>query len=111
MSPPPEPELLKVSKIAAITPKRRRMASVLDAVLESTRVPTPAFVEVASMSEKNIKEVAEAVTTRDEAEVGPSVPREAGPVETEQGPSDAALNLEKEDAPRKVKSPAPEAST
>jgi hypothetical protein len=52
VSPPPEPELPKVSKIPAITSKRRRMASVLDAVLESTRVPTPASAEVASMSEK-----------------------------------------------------------
>jgi hypothetical protein len=42
LSPPPEPELPKVSKVLAITPKRRRMASVLDAILESTRAPTPA---------------------------------------------------------------------
>jgi len=39
LSPPPEPELPKVSKVSAITPKRRRMASALDAVLESTRRP------------------------------------------------------------------------
>ena len=32
-----EPELPKVSKAPAITPKRRRMVSVLDAVLESSR--------------------------------------------------------------------------
>jgi hypothetical protein len=96
LSPPPEPELPKVIKIPAITPKRRRMASVLDAILESTRVPTPTSTEVPSMSKKNIKEAAEAVTTR---------------VETEQGPSDAALNLEKEGAPKKVKTPAPEAYT
>jgi hypothetical protein len=37
LSPPPEPELPKVPGAPAITPKRRRMASVLDAVLESTR--------------------------------------------------------------------------
>jgi hypothetical protein len=36
LSPPQEPELPKVSKIPAITPKRRRMASVLDAVMESS---------------------------------------------------------------------------
>jgi hypothetical protein len=42
LSLPPEPELPKVSKIPAITPKRRRMASVLDAVMESTKVQTPA---------------------------------------------------------------------
>jgi hypothetical protein len=38
LSPPQEPELPKVSKIPAITPKRRRMANVLDAVMESSKV-------------------------------------------------------------------------
>jgi hypothetical protein len=42
LSPPQEPELPKVSKIHAITPKRRRMASVLDTVMESSKVQTPA---------------------------------------------------------------------
>jgi hypothetical protein len=79
-------------------------------------VPTPVSTEVPSTSEKNIKETAEAVATRVEAEVGPSVPAETRPVETvekdtEEGPSDAALFLEKEGAPKKVKSPTPEAST
>jgi hypothetical protein len=76
-----DPELRKsaeVSKIPVVTPKRRRMASVLDAVIESTRVTTPVSTEVPSMSEKNIKETAEAVTTCAEAEVGPSVPAETG---------------------------------
>jgi hypothetical protein len=80
-----EPELRKsaeVSKIPLVTPNRRRMASVLDTFMESTRVPTPASTEVPNMSEKNIKETAEAVTTCAEAEVGPSVPAETGPVET-----------------------------
>jgi hypothetical protein len=107
---------VEVSKIPAVTPKRRRMASVLDAVMESTRVPTPASTEVPSMSEKNMKETAEAVTTRVEAEVGPLVSAETWPAETvgkdtEQGPSDVALILEKEGASKKVKSPTPEAST
>jgi hypothetical protein len=114
-----EPELRKsvdVSKIPVVTPKRRRMASVLDAVMESTRVPTPAATEVPSKSEKNIKETAEAVTTRVGAEVGPWAPAETGPVETiwkdtKQVPSDVALILEKEGAPKKVKSPTPEVST
>jgi hypothetical protein len=78
------------------------MASVLDAILESTRVPTRLY-RIAQHGKKNIKEVAEAITTRGEAEVGP--------VKTEQGPSDAALNLEKEGAPQKAKSPTLEAST
>jgi hypothetical protein len=114
-----EPELRKsteTSKIPAVTPKRRRMANVLDVVMESTKVPTPASIEVPSMSEKNIKETTEAVTTRVETKVGPSAPAETGPVETiekdtEQGPSDAALILEKEGAPKKVKSHTLETST
>jgi hypothetical protein len=48
-------KLAEVSKIPAVTPKRR-MASVLDAAMESTKVPTPGSTEVPSMSEKNIKE-------------------------------------------------------
>jgi hypothetical protein len=106
LSPPPEPELSKVSKVTAITPKRRRMTSVLDAVLESTRAPTPA----------SAKEAAEAATTRVEVKAGSSVPIEIGPVETigqndEQGPSDVTLILEEEEAFKKVKSPSPDAST
>ena len=51
-----------------------------------------------SMSEKNTKEIAEAVTTRVEAEVGPSVSAETVPVETigkdtEQGPSERHLKV------------------
>jgi hypothetical protein len=105
LSPPPEPELPKVSKIPAITPKRRRMASVLDTVMESTRVSTPASTE----------ETSEAIITRVEAEVGLAVPAKTRPVETvekntEQIPLDATPVLEKEGAP-KVKSPTPETST
>jgi hypothetical protein len=117
-----EPELRKsteVSKIPAVTPKRRRMASVLDAVMESTKVPTPASTEVPSMSEKNIKETAEAVVTRVEAEAGPSVPVKIGTAElfekdTEQGPSEAAkssLPLEEERTSKESKFSAAEAST
>jgi hypothetical protein len=102
----------KLSKIPTITPKRRRMASVLDTVIESTMVQTPASTEAPNKGEKNSKETAEAVTPRAEAEVGPSVPAETGPIETvendtEQGPSDTALILES----TKVESPTPEAST
>jgi hypothetical protein len=69
------------------------MASVLDVVMESTKVPTPASIEVPSMGEKNTKETTEAVETRVEAKAGLSVPIEIGPAElvekdTEQGPSD-----------------------
>jgi hypothetical protein len=42
LSPPAEAELPKVAKALATTPKRRRMASVLDAVMETTKALTPA---------------------------------------------------------------------
>jgi hypothetical protein len=66
----PKAELSKIQKTTLITPKRRRMASVLDAVMESTEVLTLASTEVPSMGEKNTKETAEAVVTQVEAEAG-----------------------------------------
>jgi hypothetical protein len=103
LSPPAEPELPKISKAPAITPKRRRMASVLDTVMESTRALTPAPT----------KKIAEATTARAETEARPSVPDETEPAgirqRTKQGSSYAGLALEKKDAPEKVKSPTPEA--
>jgi hypothetical protein len=70
LSPPAEAELPKVAKALATTPRRRRMASVLDAVMETTRALTPA-------------KVAEGVTARAETKARPSVPAEAEPVATE----------------------------
>jgi hypothetical protein len=99
---PPEPELSKVAKTPVITPKGRRMASVLDAIMETTRALTPTPV----------KKAAEVATARAEPEVEPSVPPEAKPTGTEErteGPSDIGLVLEKKDAPKKFKSPTPEA--
>ena len=55
-----EAELSKVQEIVSITPKRRRMASVLDAVMESTKLLTPASTEAPSMGDKNSKESSEA---------------------------------------------------
>jgi hypothetical protein len=59
MSPPAEAELSKVPKAPAATPKRRRMASMLDAIMENTKALTPAPT----------KKVAEAVKVQ--AEAGP----------------------------------------
>jgi hypothetical protein len=42
LSPPTEAKLPKVQKASAATPKRRRMANVLDAVLETTKALSPA---------------------------------------------------------------------
>jgi hypothetical protein len=72
LSPLPEPELPKVSKVPAVTPKRRRMASVLDAVLEYTRASTSAPA----------KETTEAATVRVETKAGPSLPIETEPART-----------------------------
>jgi hypothetical protein len=95
------------------------MASVLDAVMELTKVLTPASTEVPNMGEKNTKETTKVVVTRVEAEARPSVPAETGPTElvrkdTEQGPLDAAkapLPLEKERTSKESEFPAAEAST
>jgi hypothetical protein len=101
LSPPIEAELLKVAKAPATTPKRRRMASILDAVME-TRALTPAPV----------KKVAEAAMAHTETEVGPSMPAETKPVVTkeraEQEYPDIGIAMEKEMA-KETKSPAPEA--
>jgi hypothetical protein len=101
LSLPVEAELLKVAKAPATTPKRRRMASVLDAVME-TRALTPA----------PIKKVVEAAMTRTETEAGPSVPDETKPAVTEeraeQESPDIGIAMEKEVA-EEAKSPAPEA--
>jgi hypothetical protein len=98
-----EAELPKVAKALATTPKRRRMASVLDAVMETTRALTPAPA----------KKVAETVTARAETEARPLVPTEAEPAATEQRAeqesSDTGMALEKKDATEKAKSPISEA--
>jgi hypothetical protein len=101
---PPEAELPKVVKTPAITPKRRRMASVLDAVMVTSRAltPTPA------------KKVAEAIAARAETEAGPSAPAEAEPTATEQKAErefpDTSTALEK-DVVEKAKSLVPEESS
>jgi hypothetical protein len=73
LSPPAEAELPKVTKAPATTPKRRRMASVLDAVVETTRALTPA----------PMKKVVEAAPVKMVAEAGPSVPAETKLAATE----------------------------
>jgi hypothetical protein len=103
LSPLAEVELSKVAMAPATTPKRRRMASVLDAVMETTRALTPAPA----------KKIVETVTARAETEAGPSVPAGAEPGATEhraeQESPDTGMALEKKDAPEKARSPIPEA--
>jgi hypothetical protein len=71
LSPSVGAELPKVTKASATTAKRRRMANVLDAVIDTTKALTPA----------PSKNVAEAAT----AEAAPSVSVEVKPGATEEG--------------------------
>jgi NAD(P)H-dependent flavin oxidoreductase YrpB (nitropropane dioxygenase family) len=64
LSPPAEANLPKMQKAPAATPKRRRMASVLDADMETTKALTPALI-------KKVAEVA-----KGQAEAEPTVPIE-----------------------------------
>jgi hypothetical protein len=66
LSPSAGAELPKVQKTAAATPKRRRMASVLDAVIETMKALTPAPT----------KKAAEAAKYQVEAKARPSAPTE-----------------------------------
>jgi hypothetical protein len=112
-----ETELPKVQKIASVTPKRRRMASVLDVVIESVKVLTPASAPAAE--EKIIKGSADVGTAQAAIKAGPSTPAEARPsgaaeegaearpLEAAEGPS----LLRKEGATEESEFPAPGAST
>jgi hypothetical protein len=119
LSPLQRMELSKVSKIPATTPKRRRMASVLDVVMESTKALTPSSSEAPSAEGESIKKSVEAGIAQAVVEAGPSVPAEARPLETakegaETRPSDAAkgpLMLGKESATEVSESPSPGAPT
>jgi hypothetical protein len=102
LSPPAEAKLLKVQKAPAATPKRRRMASVLDAVMETTK----------ALSLTPTKKIAEAAKVQAEAEAGPSVPIEMKAVapkyKTKQQTSDIGMAAG-QDMMEKAKSPALEA--
>jgi hypothetical protein len=100
--PPAEAKLPKVQRAPATTPKRRRMASVLDAVLETTKALSPAPT----------KKIAEAAKVQAEAEAGPSAPIETKAVvpedKADQQTSDTGMAAG-QDMAEKAKSPVPEA--
>jgi hypothetical protein len=103
LSPPAEVKLPKVQKAPAATPKRRRMANVLDAVLETAKALRPG----------PIKKIAEAAKVQAEAEAEPAAPIESKVVTLEdkidQQASDVGM-AEGQDAAERAKSPAPEAA-
>jgi hypothetical protein len=108
LSPPTEAQLPKVQKASAATPKRRRMANVLDAMLETTKALSPAPTKKIAEATK-----AEAEAGQAEAKAGPSVPSEMKAVmpedEADQQTSDAVM-AEGQDTAERAKSPAPEAA-
>jgi hypothetical protein len=87
--------LPKLSTTATTTPRKRRMASVLDVVLESMKTPTLASAEASGGKTEDAREV---VTIRFS-----SVHAEARPLEV------ALVKLVGESDPENLASPAPEA--
>jgi hypothetical protein len=112
-------EVPKASRFPTTTPKRRRMASVLDAVIESTKALTPVSAEAPSAEGETIKKSAEAGTTQAAVEAGPSVPAEARPSEAAKESAkerplevvEGPLMIGKEGATEESVSPAPGAPT
>jgi hypothetical protein len=104
LSPPVEAELPKMQKAPATTPKRRRMASMLGAVMETTKVLSPAPT----------KKIVKVVKVQAKAKAGPSVPIKTKAVvvasedKAEQQTSDTGMTTG-QDMMEKAKSPAPEA--
>jgi hypothetical protein len=82
LSPPTETKVSKVQKASAATPKRKRMANVLDAVLETMKVLSPAATKKVAETTKTQAEAktrqaeTEAAQDQTEAEARPSVPTE-----------------------------------
>jgi hypothetical protein len=106
LSPQCTTELPKSSSIPATSPRKRRMASVLDVVMESVKTSTPASAEAPSTEAKVSKKSDEAGMVQTISEAGPSeVLIEARPSES------APIILEKEGVSKKSKSPALEAPT
>jgi hypothetical protein len=109
LNPPTEVTVLKVQKGSTVTPKRRRMANVLDVVLETTKTLSPAptrkVVEATKMRLKADSKQAEikAVTIQAETEAGPLVP-------TEMERADPKEKSTERIATKKIEAPGPEAS-
>jgi hypothetical protein len=109
LSPSTEATVPKAQKSYAATPKRRRMANVLDVVLETAKTlslaPTRRIAEASKAQPKTDTKQAEveAATIQAETEVGPSVPTEIESVVVEEKETEQI-------ASEKVETPAPEAS-
>jgi hypothetical protein len=81
LSPPAVIGLSKLSTTTTVTPRKRRMASVLDAILESMKAPIPASTEASSEQSEDAREVTTASPATALAEAGPSKAALVGLVE------------------------------
>jgi hypothetical protein len=109
LSPPGEAGLPTMQKTSVATPKRRRMANVLDVVLETTKALSPApakkvaLTEAKSQAETKTRQAkAEATQVQAETKAGPLVPTETEPAAPEEKATEQT-------APEKIEIPAPEA--
>jgi hypothetical protein len=97
LSPSSEVTLLKAQKSSATTPKRRRMANVLDVVLETAKTlsstPSKKLAKASkAQPEAETKQAeVEAATIQAETEAGPSVPPEAKPTVIEEKATEQIL--------------------
>jgi hypothetical protein len=112
LSPSTEVTVPKAQKILAATPKRRRMANVLD-VLETVKAlsstPSRKIAEASKMqteAETKPTEI-EAAVSQDSAEAGPSELAEKKPSEIEEKATEEKAS--EQTSPEKVATPAPEA--
>jgi hypothetical protein len=104
LSPSCAVDLPKPSSIPTTTPRKRRMASVLDAVLESVKTSAPVLAEALITQAKDSRKTDDASMAHTLTEAGPSeAPAKAKPSKT------APITLEKESVPEKFKYPAPKA--
>jgi hypothetical protein len=109
LSPPGAAGFSKVQKTSTATPKRRRMANVLDAVLETTKVLSPAATNKVAEATKTQAEAktgqaeAEVAQIQTEFEARPSVPTETESVAPKEKTSEQI-------ASEKIEAAAPEAS-
>jgi hypothetical protein len=108
LSPPTEATLPKMQKASSATPKRRRMANILDAVLQTTKVLSPATAKKIAQAEANSQAKAEtgqaeaeATQAQGKTEAGPSVPTETKLVAPEEKTAEQI-------APEKIETHAPE---
>jgi hypothetical protein len=90
LSPPAATDLPKMPRVPIVTPKRRRMVSVLDAVIETMKALSPAPIKKIAKAAKAQAEAksgraeAEATKTQANAEAGPLAPIAAKPAALEE---------------------------